>query len=56
MTTEQKINWLKNATAEELISQFKSSVRTYDKGSALDKENFENLMLVQKEILKRLNK
>ena len=32
MTREEKKNWLENASAEELIKQYKTSIRTYDKG------------------------
>lgn len=55
MTREQKINWLQNASNEEVMNQFKSSIRTYDKGFAFDTDNLEDLELVEAEILKRMS-
>lgn len=56
MTREQKVEWLENATAEELLKQYETSLRTYDKGMCFDKENLEDLNLVKTEILKRMSK
>lgn len=55
MTREQKINWLQNASNEEVMNQFKSSIRTYDRGFAFDTDNLEDLELVEAEILKRMS-
>lgn len=56
MTREEKKNWLENASAEELIKQYKTSIRTYDKGDCFDKNNLEDIDLVEAELLRRLSR
>lgn len=48
MTTEEKKEWLEQAAAEELLSQYVSLVRTDDYGC-----NREDIKLTKDEILKR---
>lgn len=55
MTREEKIKWLENAEAEELLSQYNSSKQRYDR-NPLDGENRENLQLTRAEMIKRLTK
>lgn len=56
MTREEKINWLVNATNEQIINQFKWSVIAMSKGSIEQQiEGQEDYDLVTAEILKRMN-
>lgn len=62
-TREEKINWLANATNEELLKQFETSSRwaddpfTYAKNMNYSVEAiFEDYNLVRTEILKRMTK
>ena len=51
MTKEEKIQWLENATADELLEQYVSLVNTNDYG-----KNGEDIALTKAEILKRMEK
>lgn len=54
-TREEKINWLVNATNEEVINQFKWSVIAMSNGSIEQQiEGQEDYDLVTAEILKRM--
>ena len=54
MTREEKIESYKNASNEELLEMYDSSLRAYDRGPAYDSENKENLILAKAEIMRRL--
>lgn len=55
MTKEEKINWLRNATTEELLQQFESSVRSTGSITiAAQIEAQEDLRLVKDELRRRL--
>ena len=58
MTREQKINWLENATNEEVVNQMKWAVIAMTKAESIAKqiEAQEDYELAQAELLKRLNK
>lgn len=56
MTREEKINWLTNATNEQVINQLKWSVIAMSNGSIEQQiEGQEDYDLVTAEILKRMN-
>ena len=56
MTREEKINWLINATNEEVINQLKWSVIAMSNGSIEQQiEGQEDYDLATAEILKRMN-
>lgn len=58
MTKEQKMEWLANATNEEVIGQFirsaKDEVNALRKGIAEQIEAYEDVKLCQAELLKRM--
>lgn len=54
MTREQKIEWLENASNEEVLKQYETSIRTLDRGLMFDRENLEDVQLVKAELLKRM--
>lgn len=58
MTKEEKINWLENASNEELINQLRWSVLAMSNGDHISTriEGQEDYDLVTAELLKRLNK
>jgi hypothetical protein len=62
-TKEQKINWIENATNEELLEQFETSTRWASDPFAYAKRMnysvdaiFEDYKLLKDEILKRMTK
>ena len=60
MTEEEKINWIKNASNEQLLKQYKSSIShalvCADRGDMIGEIEFnEDAELAMKEILKRMN-
>ena len=55
MTREQKIEWLKNASNEELMEQYDTSLRYMDK-NAFEIEYLEDMDLVRAEVLRRMSK
>lgn len=55
MTREQKIEWLKNASNEELMEQYDTSLRYMDK-NAFEIEYLEDMDLVRAEVLRRMRK
>lgn len=55
MTKEQKIEWLKNASNEELIRQYDSSLRWADK-EVFNLDFAEEVNLCRAEIFRRMNK
>lgn len=58
MTREEKINWLENATAEQVINQLKWSVISMTNGKCIETriEGEEDYNLVVVELMKRLEK
>jgi len=55
MTKEEKINWLRKATNEELLLQYEFSVRTLGNDSiAAQIEAQEDVELAREEILRRI--
>ncbi|MBU5481850.1 hypothetical protein [Blautia sp. MSJ-19] len=55
MTREQKIEWLKKASNEELMKQYDSSLRNSDKYT-FNMEYAEDLEICRNEILYRMSK
>lgn len=58
MTREEKINWLENATAEQVINQLKWSVISMTSGHCIETriEGQEDYDLITVELMKRLEK
>ena len=55
MTREQKIEWLKNASNEELMEQYDISLK-YREKDIFNKQYLESLELCKNEILRRMSK
>lgn len=57
MTREEKINWLENATDEEILTQFETSIKWLGKGTIAEQvERQEDYKLVKNELRKRMTK
>lgn len=56
MTREQKMEWLRNASNEELMKQYEASTIKKNHGTLFDRENIEDLELVRAEVLRRLSR
>ena len=59
MTKEQKINWLEQATNEEILNEFAGRVRFFAKNGLEHPDYFEMIeeeKLIRAELLKRLSK
>ena len=55
MKREQKIEWLKNASNEELMEQYDISLK-YREKDIFNKQYLESLELCKNEILRRMSK
>ena len=55
MTREQKIEWLKNASNQELMEQYDISLK-YREIDIFNKQYLESLELCKNEILRRMSK
>lgn len=54
MTIQEKINWLENATNEELLKQYESTY-IYNYKDPLNEEHMTNIKLIRTELFKRLD-